>query len=145
MVVRTRKTVVKDITDDRSLAFQLNQIRQKSKNVEVRKYPLRVICWGLTGDDKVKVKMARVSSVGNPNWAMSELSQCNMLEPDVVANVQSLPYKVNKGEDMIELEFTAKDPSGYINATGVYYFEYEGSDEVFIDYFNDVVISKGDL
>lgn len=136
--VITRQAIIKEMDGATGNNFNLSEIRPTSSNIEVRKYPMRVIAWGLNDEDKVHVRIARVSSVGNANWTMDQFSQCRALSPDIVANVEHMPYKV-KGEEVV---LTKEEPAIHINDAGVYYFEYEGQDEVFIDFYNDTIIAK---
>ena len=136
--VVTRTAVIKELENEAGVNFNLSEIRPTSSNVEVRDRPLRVIAWGLSDEDKVRVKIARVSSVGNPNWTLDQTSHCRAMEPDVVANVQHMDYKVD-GEEVI---LTADQPALNINNSGVYYFEYEGSNEAVIEYFVDSAIGN---
>lgn len=46
--------------------FTLNELFPTSTNIEVRKYPKRVIVWGLGVGETVSVHIARVQSLGKP-------------------------------------------------------------------------------
>ena len=140
--VITRQAIIKEVEGATGNNFNLSEIRPTSSNIEVRQYPMRVIAWGLSGEDKVHVRIARVSSVGNANWTMDQFAKCHALEPDIVANVQHMPYKVQRGDKLETVVLTEENPAIHINDAGVYYFEYEGQDEVFIDFYNDTIISK---
>lgn len=118
--------------------FTLNPLFPTSTNIDVRQYPKRIIAWGLVDGETVSVHMARVQSLGNPNWALSnECCPCP-IEPSAVANVQHLPYKrCNK-----VVELTAEKPAIHIDDAGTYYFEYHGNNEVILDHYDDPVIRK---
>lgn len=121
--------------------FHLTQLRPTSSNVEVRKYPLRVIAWGLDKGESVEVKMARVSSLGNTHWALSDNECCPcIIPPDQLANVQSMPY-IKCGKP---LTLTAENPCAHIDDAGIYYFEYTGVGDVILDHYDDPVIRKAD-
>ncbi|VEH67277.1 Uncharacterised protein [Rodentibacter pneumotropicus] len=73
--------------------FTLNELFPTSTNIDVRKYPKRVIAWGLIGDETVSVHIARVQSLGHPNWTLTDDCCPCPIEPSAVANVQHMPYK----------------------------------------------------
>lgn len=121
--------------------FTLNQIFPTSSNIEVRKYPKRIIAWGLMGNETVSVHIARVQSLGNPNWTLTDDCCPCPIEPSAVANVQHMPYKKCKQEVIL----TADEPAIHIDDAGTYYFEYHGDNEVIIDHYDDPVIPKNRL
>lgn len=118
--------------------FTLNPLFPTSSNIEVRLHPKRVIAWGLNDGEMVSVHIARVQSLGNPNWALSDDCCPCAIEPDRVANVQHLPYK--RCKDVVVL--TAENPAIHIDDAGTYYFEYHGENEVILDHYDDPVIRK---
>lgn len=120
--------------------FNLNQLFSTSTNIEVRKYPKRVIAWGLVGDETVSVHIARVQSLGNPNWTLTDDCCPCPIEPSAVANVQHMPY-LKCGKPLI---LTADNPCTHIDDAGIYYFEYHGSESVIVDHYDDPVIRKAD-
>lgn len=121
--------------------FTLNELFSISTNIEVRKYPKRVIAWGLIGDETVSVHIARVLSLGNPNWTLTDDYCPCIIEPDRVANVQQMPYKKCKRAVVL----TADEPAIHIDDAGTYYFEYHGNNEVIIDHYDDPVMVKNRL
>lgn len=120
------------------IRFHLNPLHSTSSNIEVRQYPKRIIAWGLMNEDTVSVHIARVQSLGNPDWALTKDCCPCVIEPSVVANVQHMPYK--KCKQVVVL--TADEPTIHIDDAGTYYFEYHGDNEVIIDHYDDPVIPK---
>lgn len=118
--------------------FTLNPLFPTSSNIEVRQYPKRIIAWGLMGDETVSVHIARVQSLGNPNWTLTEDCCPCPIEPSAVANVQHMPYK--RHQQVVLL--TAENPAIHIDDAGTYYFEYHGSNEVILDHYDDPVLRK---
>lgn len=142
MVIKTHSTIKRNpqAAQSQEPHFHLTQLRPISSNVEVRKYPLRVIAWGLNADDIVTVHMARVSSLGNTHWALSDDCCPCVIPPSEVANVQTMPY-IKCGEPLV---LTADNPCAHIDDAGIYYFEYSGYGEVILDHYDDPVIRKAD-
>ena len=118
--------------------FTLNELFPTSTNIEVRKHPKRVIVWGLSAGESVSVHIARVQSLGNPHWALTDDCCPCVIEPSVVANVQHMPYKKCKQAVVL----TADDPTIHIDDAGTYYFEYHGKNEVIVDHYDDPVMAK---
>lgn len=143
MPIKTHSTIKRNqqAAQSQEPHFHLTQLRPTSTNVEVRKYPLRIIAWGLSGSETVTVHMARVSSLGNTHWALSDDKCCPcILPPDQVANVQHMPY-IKCGKPLV---LTADNPCAHIDDAGIYYFEYHGSESVIVDHYDDPVIRKAD-
>ncbi|MDH2997183.1 hypothetical protein A1D22_05795 [Pasteurellaceae bacterium LFhippo2] len=141
MNIRTHTAITTNqpkLTDPR---FNLNPLFPTSTNIEVRQLPKRVIAWGLDKDETVTVHIARVQSLGNPNWALTEDCCPCIIEPDRVANVQQMPYKKCKKAVVL----TAGEPAIHIDDAGTYYFEYHGNNEVIIDHYDDPVMAKNRL
>lgn len=128
------------LQDNPKLRFNLNELHSRSANVEVKRHPMRLIAWGLNEGETVTVYMAKVQSVGNPHWTLSDDCCPCPIEPSAVGNVQSLPYKI-KGTPLV---LTHDNPAGHIEDAGSYYFEYEGSGEVIVDHYDDPVRPKYD-
>ena len=143
MAIKTHSAILQSQNNTQNAPhFQLNEIFPISTNVEVKRYPLRVIAWGLMGDETVSVHIAKVQSLGNPHWALSDDNCCPCpIEPSAVANVQHMPYKKCKQEVVL----TADEPAIHIDDAGTYYFEYHGDNEVIIDHYDDPVIPKNRL
>lgn len=118
--------------------FTLNELYPTSSNIDVRQYPKRIIAWGLVGSETVSVQMARVQSLGNPHWTLTDDCCPCPIEPSAVANVQHMPY-LRCGKPVI---LTAENPAIHIDDAGTYYFEYHGTSEVMIDHYDDPVIAK---
>lgn len=118
--------------------FNLNELSPLSSNFDVRQYPKRVIVWGLFGDETVTVHMARVQSIGNSMWALSDDCCPCPIEPSALANVGSMPYK-QCGKSVV---LTAENPAIHIDDAGTYYFEYHGNHNVVIDHYDDPIIVK---
>lgn len=141
MAIKTHSTIKPNsqIAQSQEPHFHLTQVRPTSSNVQVRKYPLRVVAWGLEQGESVEVRMVRVSSLGNTHWALSDDECCPcVLPPDQVANVQTMPY-IKCGKPLV---LTAQNPTAHIDDAGIYYFEYSGYGEVILDHYDDPVISK---
>ncbi|MBF0785768.1 hypothetical protein E4T80_09885 [Muribacter muris] len=119
--------------------FTLNTLFPISTNIDVRKYPKRVIAWGLMPGETVSVHMARTQSLGNPNWALRDEECCPcILEPDPVVNAHHMPYK--RCHQVVIL--TDEDPAIHIDDAGVYYFEYHGNHEITLEHYDDPVLRK---
>ncbi|MGX2956429.1 hypothetical protein ACWIYZ_04975 [Ursidibacter arcticus] len=141
MNIRTHTTITTHQTQSNEPRFTLNSLFPTSTNIEVRKYPKRIIAWGLSGDETVTVHIARVQSLGNPNWTLTDDCCPCIIEPDCVANVQHMPYKKCKQAVVL----TAEEPAIHIDDAGTYYFEYHGNNEVIIDHYDDPVMAKNRL
>lgn len=142
MAIKTHSAILQSQNNTQNAPhFQLNEIFPISTNVEVKRYPLRVIAWGLMGNETVSVHIARVQSLGNPNWTLTDDCCPCPIEPSAVANVQHMPYKKCKQEVVL----TADEPTLHIDDAGTYYFEYHGDNEVIIDHYDDPVIPKNRL
>lgn len=142
MAIKTHSAILQSQNNTQNAPhFQLNEIFPISTNVEVKRYPLRVIAWGLMGNETVSVHIARVQSLGNPNWTLTDDCCPCPIEPSAVANVQHMPYKKCKQEVVL----TADEPAIHIDDAGTYYFEYHGDNEVIIDHYDDPVIPKNRL
>ncbi|QLB20075.1 hypothetical protein A6B43_00240 [Vespertiliibacter pulmonis] len=118
--------------------FNLDELFPTSSNIDVRQYPKRVIVWGLVGDETVTVHIARVQSLGNPHWTLTDDCCPCPIEPSILANVQHMPYKKCKQAVVL----TANEPAIHIDDAGTYYFEYHGTNSVIIDHYDDPVIPK---
>lgn len=136
--IRTHTHIKPHSNTSSSPRFALNEILPISSNIEVRKYPKRIIAWGLNDGETVTVHIARVQSIGNPNWTLTDDCCPCPIEPDLVANVQHMPYKKCKQAVVL----TADEPAIHIDDAGTYYFEYHGVNEVIIDHYDDPVIPK---
>lgn len=121
--------------------FTLNPLYPISSNLEVRKYPKRVIAWGLMGEETVSVHIARTASIGNTGWALTDDCCPCIIEPDSVVNVQHMPYKQCKKAVVL----TADEPAIHIDDAGVYYFEYHGTNDVVVEHYDDPVMTKNRL
>ena len=88
--------------------------------------------------ETVSVHIARVQSLGNPHWALTDDCCPCVIEPSAVANVQHMPYKKCKQAVVL----TADDPTIHIDDAGTYYFEYHGKNEVIVDHYDDPVMAK---
>lgn len=143
MPIQTHSTIKRNTNTAQSQEphFSLTPLHPNSTNIEVRKYPKRIIAWGLESGETVAVQMARVSSIGKTHWALSDDDCCPcIMPPDLVANVQSMPY-LKCGKPLI---LTADNPCTHIDDAGIYYFEYSGHGNVIIDHYDDPVIRKAD-
>lgn len=100
-----------------------------------------MIAWGLSEGESVSVHIARVQSLGNPNWTLTDDCCPCPIEPSAVANVQHMPYKQCKQAVVL----TAENPAIHIDDAGTYYFEYHGTNSVIIDHYDDPVIAKNRL
>lgn len=142
MAIKTHLVVKQSMQSKQSAEphFHLTQIRPTSTNVQVRKYPLRIVAWGLDEGETVAVRMARVTSLGNPHWALSDDCCPCVIPPSEVANVQTMPY-IKCGKPLV---LTADNPCAHIDDAGIYYFEYSGYGEVILDHYDDPVIRKAD-
>lgn len=142
MAIKTHSAILQSQNNTQNAPhFQLNELSPISTNVEVKRYPLRVIAWGLADNETVSVHIARVQSLGNPNWTLTDDCCPCPIEPSAVANVQHMPYKKCKQEVVL----TADEPAIHIDDAGTYYFEYHGDNEVIIDHYDDPVIPKNRL
>lgn len=121
--------------------FNLNELHPISSNIDVRKYPKRVIAWGLMEGETVSVHIARVKSLGNPNWALTDDCCPCPIAPSELANVQHMPYKKCKNAVVL----TADEPMIHIDDAGTYYFEYHGINQIILDHYDDPVIPKNRL
>lgn len=120
--------------------FHLTELSPISTNVEVRRYPKRIIAWGLSGDEQVSVHIARVQALGNPNWTLTDDCRPCSIEPGIIANTEHMPYQRHNNP----VKLTANSPAIHIDDAGTYYFEYHGANEVVIDHYDDPVIRKTD-
>lgn len=138
MKIKTHTAITTNPTQSNAPRFTLNPLYPTSSNIEVRRLPKRVIAWGLEGEETVTVHIARVQSIGNPNWALTDDCCPCIIEPDLVVNVNKMPYKKCKQAVVL----TADDPAIHIDDAGTYYFEYHGNNEVILDHYDDPVMAK---
>ncbi|WP_439327602.1 hypothetical protein [Lonepinella sp. BR2357] len=141
MPIQTHTTLIRQQTQPNQPHFNLNELFPTSTNVEVKRYPLRVIAWGLTGAETVTVHIARVQSLGNRHWTLSDDCCPCVIEPSALANVENMPYKKCKQAVVL----TADEPAIHIDDAGTYYFEYHGTNSVIIDHYDDPIIPKNRL
>lgn len=118
--------------------FTLTQLAPISTNVEVRRYPLRVIAWDLMEGEQVSVHIAKVQALSNPHWALSEDECPCVLEPGQLANTKHQPYK-RHGQAVV---LTAENATACLDDAGTYFFEYHGSGQVILDCYDDPVPRK---
>lgn len=142
MAIKTHSAIIRQQHSPNTPYFHLNELYPTSTNVEAKRYPLRIIAWGLSDNETVSVHIARVQSLDNPHWALSDDDCCPcVIEPSAVANVQHMPYK-QCGKPLV---LTAENPTAHIDDAGTYYFEYHGTNSVIIDHYDDPIMTKNKL
>lgn len=110
-----------------------------SGNLTVRDKPLRIIAWGLTGDDYIIVNAARIGAIGSRHWALTDDCCPCVLPPSPVVNVDYMPY-LRCGN---QVKLTAASPFALIDDTGSYFLEFVGSgDLVTVEYYDDLCLRK---
>lgn len=121
-------------------SFDLSQVNNTSRVIDVFDNPKRLVAWGLGPGDKVIVNMVRIGSSGPENWSGSDNCCIGPTEPGDVVVIDSMPYE-RCGRHVV---LTDQSPTSFIDDAGMYvlFFESSASEVVVVDVYDDIIIRK---
>lgn len=136
--MKTHTRVVDMATKRKGLGFDLSPMQIYSANFSVTDMPISLLAWGLQGGDWLEIRRVRVGSLGNRNWNKTDDCCPVAIEPDEIANLESMPY-VRCGA-VVRLD--ANNAHQIIDDVGDFVLVYHGDNDISVDVMRDVVQRK---